>query len=281
MTPSLNYGFSLNGLKCSNASDLPALQRHRWYFVKEAFSPILVNRAIESAGCGEGDIVVDPFCGSGTSLLAAADKGASTIGCEVNPFLAFTTRTKLTNSRGYSLKKHVPGVQTAAQRGHKSPLEGISTFTKSKGLTKWLFNKDVIRSFEGGWCKTGEIPSSTRNLIRLALIGAAMDCCNATQDGKCLRYRKDWGERNYGKEEFLDRLDIRLKRVEEDLQSHRLTSTDNSVVQGDCRKQLRTRKFEKFKLCVTSPPYLNSFDYSDIYRPEMFLGKFVHDIRSL
>lgn len=31
----------------------------------------------------------------------------------------------------------------------------------------------------------------------------------------------------------------------------------------------------RFKLCVTSPPYLNSFDYSDVYRPELFLGKFV------
>jgi hypothetical protein len=32
-----------------------------------------------------------------------------------------------------------------------------------------------------------------------------------------------------------------------------------------------------FDLLVTSPPYLNSFDYSDVYRPELFLGGFVAD----
>ena len=29
---------------------------------------------------------------------------------------------------------------------------------------------------------------------------------------------------------------------------------------------------KRFDLCVTSPPYLNSFDYSDVYRPELFLA---------
>ena len=37
--------------------------------------------------------------------------------------------------------------------------------------------------------------------------------------------------------------------------------------------------FAGFKLCVTSPPYLNSFDYTDIYRPELFLGGFVQSGR--
>ena len=32
----------------------------------------------------------------------------------------------------------------------------------------------------------------------------------------------------------------------------------------------------KFKLCITSPPYLNTFDYTDIYRPELFLGGFIN-----
>jgi hypothetical protein len=35
---------------------------------------------------------------------------------------------------------------------------------------------------------------------------------------------------------------------------------------------------------VTSPPYLNSLDYSDVYRPELFVGGFVRsnvDLRSI
>jgi hypothetical protein len=281
MASVLNYNFALTGLSCSNAADLPAMPRHRWYFVKEAFSPVLVQRAMESAGCSEGDAVLDPFCGSGTSLLAAAGKGAATIGCEVNPFLAFVSRTKLCATGVRSLKRHSPFVKRGAARGRRSALEGVSTFTASKGRKTWLFNTEVVRSFEGGWARTMDVPAPTRNLLRLALIGSAMDCCNATQDGKCLRYRKGWEDKNFGREEFLDRLDIRLNQIEEDIQSVQLPCSDARVLQGDCRQTLKSQRIGSFKLCVTSPPYLNSFDYSDIYRPEMFLGKFVSDTATL
>ena len=34
-------------------------------------------------------------------------------------------------------------------------------------------------------------------------------------------------------------------------------------------------------MIIFSPPYLNSFDYSDISRPELFLGKFIKDNNEL
>jgi len=281
MDSPLNYDFHIQGLNWSTATDLPGMPRHRWYFVKEAFSPSLVEQAMESAQCGQDDVVLDPFCGSGTSLLAAAGKGAVTIGCEVNPFLAFVTRTKLCVRGSRSLKKHTPLVQRGIGRGKKSALEGTSTFTASEGRKKWLFNTEVVRSFEGGWTKTSSVPEPTRNLLRLALIGAAMDCCNATQDGKCLRYRKDWEDENFGREEFLERFGARVSQMREDIESARLHPSRSRVHQGDCRQRLSSATIPKFKLCITSPPYLNSFDYSDIYRPEMFLGKFVHNTTEL
>ncbi len=236
---------------------------------------------MELSECESGDVVIDPFCGSGTSLIAAARKSAITFGCEVNPFLAFATRTKLTSGGHRSLKKHLATVMRAAESGKKSPLEGNSTFTASKSAKKWLFNIEVVRSFEGGWAKADEIPAPTRNLMRLALIGAAMDCCNATQDGKCLRYRKAWEDENYGREEFLDCFKNRLTHIHQDIESAPMRRSTSKVYHGDCRKTLKKASFPKFKLCVTSPPYLNSFDYSDIYRPEMFLGKFVTDTADL
>jgi DNA modification methylase len=52
-------------------------------------------------------------------------------------------------------------------------------------------------------------------------------------------------------------------------------NADSNIFGGDARKVM-VSDGKRFKLCVTSPPYLNSFDYSDVYRPELFLGKFVH-----
>jgi hypothetical protein len=56
--------------------------------------------------------------------------------------------------------------------------------------------------------------------------------------------------------------------------------TDADVINDDSRKVLRTLP-RKFRLCITSPPYLNSFDYSDVYRPELFLMEMVRNTQEL
>ena len=53
---------------------------------------------------------------------------------------------------------------------------------------------------------------------------------------------------------------------------------------GDSRRLLTRCDDECADLIVTSPPYLNSLDYSDVYRPELFLGGFVltnKDVRQI
>ena len=64
-----------------------------------------------------------------------------------------------------------------------------------------------------------------------------------------------------------------------------LRAKKNAVILSDSRKMDAFKTLpKKFKLCVMSPPYLNSFDYTDVYRPELFLGKFIKtqkDLKSL
>lgn len=66
-----------------------------------------------------------------------------------------------------------------------------------------------------------------------------------------------------------------------DVESNQI-EVGSTIENGDARKTLKSKNtFESFKLCVTSPPYLNTFDYTDIYRPELFLGKFVNSSAEL
>ena len=66
--------------------------RHRWYWVKEGFSPFLVQTAIKSERCVPTDLVVDPFCGSGTVPLESARCQMPSAATEVNPFLAVCSK---------------------------------------------------------------------------------------------------------------------------------------------------------------------------------------------
>jgi len=272
----IEYSNSVGELNSTSALDALVLPRHRWYFIKEAFSPSLVSQAIRDSKCNKNDLIIDVFCGGGTVPVTAALEGYSTVGFEVNPFLAFVAKTKLLQCNPKTIDKHLGIIADQALQGAISPLEVYSTFTDPGKAKKWLFNKDVLRAFEGGWRATVNQYGPVRDLLRLCLIGAAMDVCNAVKDGKCLRYRPDWEERQFGKEDFIKAFKRRVEEVKQDLEQYPLRALNADIRLIDSRKLgSSVLQGKRFKLCVMSPPYLNSFDYTDIYRPELFLGKFV------
>lgn len=277
----LNTNFFLGNLGVSNAVDTLNLPRHRWYYYKEGFSPNLVDKAIEFSEIKRNDVILDPFNGSGTTTLTSAMGGYKSIGIEVNPFTSFLSMSKVNNVAINEFNKKRELVFKAACIGDKSPLKGFSTFSQTENINKWLFNDSVLDSFAGGWSTCAKISSpSLRQILELALIVSAMQNCNATRDGKCLRYRDGWQSHNYNKESFLSSLQTNMSLMLEDIKQFPICERP-TLFTGDARTVLSNHNVGKFKLCITSPPYLNTFDYTDIYRPELFLGQFVKNREEL
>ncbi len=277
----LNTEFPLRNKGISNALAVDTLPRHRWYFVKEGFSPKLVEQAVNTDGVKPGEVLLDPFSGGGTVSLAGAIAGLRTRAFEINPFLRFVSTTKLRKVHAGDFRKASHVVLLALRKSIESPLEGYSTFTKGNRWKRWLFPVSVLRAFEAG--KRAAVEASHPNLhalLKLALIGATMDCCNATRDGKCLRYHKEWARHQVTPARLRDRFEARTNVMASDLEETPLRNSGACVIEGDARNLIRTLK-EKFRICITSPPYLNSFDYSDVYRPELFLGGFVNSTAAL
>lgn len=271
----LNENHKLREKSLSNSDHSKELYRHRWYYFKEGFSPLIVEEGIREANLKKDDLIVDPFAGSGTTSIVASAHGFEGIGFEINPFMSFVAKTKQSMTTAKVFKNYQDNVLFGIDKGYKSELENISTFSETKGKEKWLFNTEVIRAFEGGWRRAETLPCEIRNLYRLLLIASAMDNANASKDGKCLRYKKNWQGSKYGKESFFDTFRERAEMLESDLENCPISKNKAKIIQGDSRLKLRYQIHKPFKLCITSPPYLNSFDYCDIYRPELFLGKFI------
>ena len=282
MSDKLNDNFSLKDSGYSNYEGTTDLARHRWYYYKEGFSPNLVEKAIETVGVKKDQLIIDPFNGSGTTTLTASINGHKSVGVEVNPFTAFLSDAKLKSANKSDLSKPESKLYTAIDKGARSPLLRFSTFSKKKDLDKWLFNGSILNSFEAGWQISDSIGShSQRKLVRLALISSAMQNGNAKRDGKCLRYRDSWDQNKFNRNSFIESLRLNLANIKTDIEAKPILESAQ-IINGDCRRILANRnELKNFKLCVTSPPYLNTFDYTDIYRPELFLGKFVDDAESL
>ena len=271
---------SLDNVNISNFLLSKNMPRHRWYYFKEGFSPLLVETAIKENEIKENDLVIDIFSGSGTVPLVSSLSNVNSIGYEINPFMIFVAKTKMSNVKSNTFDFYLDKIVDGIKKGKKTYLENYSTFSENGENEKWLFNKKVLRGFEGGWEATKEIPYDVAKLYRLALVSSTMMNSNAVKDGKCLRYKKNWEGLSYSRESLLHDFIENCTIIAEDLRNTRILK-EAIILKGDVRKNLGGSKINKFKLCITSPPYLNSFDYSDIYRPELFLCKYVKNNNNL
>ena len=243
-----NSNFPLRDLGFSNALSIGDLPRHRWYFMKEGFSPVLVDRAVVDTEMQPGELLFDPFSGSGTVPLAGAAAGLKTQSFEINPFLRFLSATKLCTGKKQGILDASRSLIQGMERPQRSPLEGVSTFTEGNPYKRWLFPLDVIQSYEGGRQALASVSEEYRDLLRLALLGAAMDCCNAVPDGKCLRYITDWQNHEATRVQLADRFQERVASMADDLEKVPLSNSDVSVVEGDARKLIIQDTKDRFQV---------------------------------
>jgi len=67
---------------------------HRWYRFVLSFPPHLVRSYLEDLGIKNGKVVLDPFCGTGTTIVECRKMGISSIGIEALPMAHFASQVK-------------------------------------------------------------------------------------------------------------------------------------------------------------------------------------------
>src|SRR5277367_5139933 len=67
---------------------------HSWYRFVLSYPPHLVRKYAGEFGLGAGDILFDPFCGTGTTLVEGKKLKISSLGSEAHPFMAMVSRVK-------------------------------------------------------------------------------------------------------------------------------------------------------------------------------------------
>jgi len=72
--------------------DRPA---HEWYRFVLSFPPHLVREYLGRFGVGAQHLVLDPFCGTGTTLVEAKILGVPSVGVEANPMAHFASQVKV------------------------------------------------------------------------------------------------------------------------------------------------------------------------------------------
>lgn len=93
-TPAAVYGAPAQGN--GRANKIMARDRavHDWYRFVLSFPPHLVRTYLDRFGLQKGQVVLDPFCGTGTTLVECKQRGIASYGLEVNPVAHFASEVK-------------------------------------------------------------------------------------------------------------------------------------------------------------------------------------------
>ena len=68
---------------------------HDWYRFVLSYPPHLVRKYIKEFNLTEEDLILDPFCGTGTTLIEAKLQNIPSIGIEANDFVHFASSVKI------------------------------------------------------------------------------------------------------------------------------------------------------------------------------------------
>ena len=165
-------------------------------------------------------------------------------------------------------------VRTEAARdaGPEAPaFEGApATFVEPGAKGKYLFSRALARTIIAHRRAVERIgDAGLRRIARVVLAAAALASSNATVSGKGRRYRRRWRERQTRPEALGERFETLGAEVVEDLgRFARRGCARYRLMRGDART--RAAEIGRHDLAVFSPPYANSFDYTDVYNVELW-----------
>ena len=264
-------GRAISSLGTNTGADELPLQS--WRHFKEAFAPELVARAVAQSDVPVARCV-DPFGGSGTTALAYQFLGVHPITVEVNPFLADLIEAKLS---AYDPDRLARDLGVVLRTAGKSALRDNGLFASAPktfiepGVDgRWIFDREVADRIAALLAAIEALPSiNHKRLFRVLLGGVLIEVSNVVINGKGRRYRRNWEQRRRESRQVDELFCDSARRAISEI--HRFSNRKIATFQllrGDSREVLG--QIEACDLAVFSPPYPNSFDYTDVYNVELW-----------
>jgi DNA modification methylase len=284
---------------------------HRWYRFPLAYSDHFVADSCEKLGVSPGNLVLDPFCGTGTTLVECKKRSINSIGIEANPALALISRVKTTwtirpdrllgraNNAIQEAGDVLEDIETDSLGNYRD--RERATVRSKKLLTNSPAAEYIMRAglIDRRWINEASMFKGIAIKLAIERVSPRKDAYQRALYAGLVTAFVQVSNMRYGPELYVSRklptTDMAtafVKNVEamaEDLAIVRQSRNSGTslVIAGDSRevdKILLSNGIPRVKYVITSPPYPNEKDYTRATRLELILMGFIRnqkDLRSI
>ena len=244
---------------------------HRWFTYPAGYSHKLVAAKLNQFKLTEGDWIADPFLGTGTTSLVAKESGLNSLGIEAHPFVFWVAQTKM--HLDYNLDQLNKDVHRVLEAANIIQRSGFNCEAEWPQLIYKCFETNTLNDLYAlrQAILTLDTDPHRRDFLRMALTATLRIVTSAGAGWPYIapsKHSKRTVVRN-AFEEFNKRCNLMVSDVVS-LAMRCTTQSEHRLVNGDARSLTEYTECESIDLILTSPPYLNNYDYADRTRLETY-----------
>jgi DNA methylase. len=269
---------------------------HSWLKYKEGFSASLVNMLLDEMKVLPGDLVMDPFMGSGTTALVCQMRGINSIGYDIMPIADVSLKAKAACTK-YDMKElemllnDVKALNMPDSYQKRTPYITITQDAYPDETERFL-------QFISDWRDDSSYSDIAKNLLTLCIINSLERISYTSKDGQYLGWdcrskkvikaneeRMKSGKKllpeKYVRQEILSAQETivnELAHVISDIGIIQRTSAEYNEAHIDYVANSVLYEIPRLpdgilNGVITSPPYCNRYDYTRTYALELaYLG---------
>lgn len=277
---------------------------HRWLKYKEGFSAQLVKMLLNEFGIKKGDLVMDPFMGSGTTALVCCLDGINSIGYDILPMSKLSINAK-TSAYDYNIIELQLILDEIKNLQVPDDFDGHTNYVS---ITKGAYPEaeDKALAFYTEYFDNSNHSEISKNLVKLCILNSLERISYTIKSGQYL----SWDHRcpkiiainqarvAAGKRPFVNDNDkgplptlkesliVEFSQMLEDIQELQTKETEFSAtcnyIEGSVLFEITKLESNILDGVITSPPYCNRYDYTRTYGLELaYLGKNDDEIKKL
>ena len=255
----------------------PKYVTHGLHPYKGKFYPQLAKGLINIISLAEGSVILDPFCGSGTTLLEGYLNGYKSFGCDINPLAAKIAKVKsnILDEEPDVLSEVLAGILDAIDKEPNKVSTNLDQFSNDciEEIERWFAHPiaekvnwllSIIRSRSEG---------VSRDFLEVVLSSIIRDISNQEPTDLRIRYRKNILADADVFGLFKEQLVTQYSRIEKFWKVRGYSPNPfftSSAISGDNRINKTYDSLglqdHTVDLVLTSPPYAMALPYIDTDR---------------